>query len=180
VMHVAMELDRGDLILAKRTLIRPGDTGGSVHDRLGELGPGALIEALEGLLAGTAPRSPQDEAQATYIGKLDRDDGGLDWSLPAERLERRIRAYDPWPGTFTTFADHDAARRLKVFPSTEVAEAAGTPGEVLAVEDAGLLVACGEGALRLGTLQADGSRRMSAGDFARGARLAPGEMLGEG
>ena len=179
VMHVAMELDRGDLILAKRTPIRPDDTGGSVHDRLAEMGPDALIEALEGLRAGTASRTPQDEEKATYISKLGRDDGGLDWSLPAERLERRIRAYDPWPGTSTTFADHDAARRLKVFPPTEVIAATGAPGEVLAVEDDGLLVACGEGGLRLGTLQADGSRRMWAGEFARGARFAPGDMLGE-
>lgn len=178
VMHVAMELDRGDLILAKRTPILPGDTGGSVHDRLAGMGPDALMEALEGLLAGTAPRLPQDEEQATYISKLGREDGHLDWALPAQRLERRIRAYDPWPGTFTTFTDHRSARRLKVFPQTALAPATGKPGELLDIGADSVVVACGDGALRLGKVQADGSRRMSAGEFARGARLVVGDMLG--
>jgi len=179
VMHVAMKLDSGDLILDHRTPIGPEDTGGVVHDRLAEMGPDALIEALEALAAGDAPRRVQDEAQVSYIGKLGREDGRLDWSWPATRLERRIRAYDPWPGTFTTFADHETRRRLKVFPQTALAEGAGKPGEVLAIDVDGLLVACGEGALRIATVQPDGSRKMAGGEFARGGRVTVGTRLGK-
>jgi methionyl-tRNA formyltransferase len=178
VMHVGLKLDSGDLIHAVKTPIRPDDTGGSVHDRLAEMAPDALLDVLGQLRAGSAPRTPQDENQATYISKLGREDGQLDWSLPAARIERRIRAFDPWPGTFTSFRDHDSERRLKVFPFCEVVDHQGAPGEVLAVGHDDMVVACGELALRLAGVQADGARRMSAGDFARGARLAAGDRLG--
>ncbi len=180
VMHVAPKLDTGDLILSRAIPIGPDDTAGCLHDRLAELAPGALAEALEGFAAGTAPRTPQDEEKATYIGKLGREDGRLDWNWSAERLERRIRAFDPWPGTFTTFVASGGAKnkRLKVFPLTRVVAGSGAPGEVLAVGDEGLVVACGEGALRLDTVQPDGSRRMSGGEFARGGRVPEGGRLG--
>ncbi len=186
VMHVAPKLDTGDLILSRSIPIGPDDTAGSLHDRLAELAPGALAEALEGLAAGTAPRMPQDEEMATHIGKLGRDDGRIDWTWPAERLGRRIRAFDPWPGTFTTFAAPGGAeKRLKLFPPVRVVSGADTPdesarrpaepGALLRVEDGGLIVACGQGALHFETVQPDGSRRMSGGEFARGRRLLEGK-----
>lgn len=178
VMHVAPKLDSGDIILARELTVRPEETGGSLHDRLAELAPGALRDVLELLAAGTAPRVPQEEALATYIGKLEREDGVLDWSWPAARLERRIRAYDPWPGTHTMFG----AIRLKVYPGCTVEERSGgvAAGTLLAAGEEGLMVACGEGALRLAVVQPDGSRRMSAAEFARGHRVAAGARLGGG
>jgi len=178
VMHVAPKLDAGDLILSRAIPIGREDTGGTLHDRLAELAPGALEEALDLLAAGTAPRTPQDEGQMTYIGKLSRADGRLDWSWPAERLARRIRAFDPWPGTFTTFTTPGGSeKRLKVFPPTPATGGSGAPGEVLEASADGLVVACGEGVLRLESVQPDGSRRMGGGDFARGAQ-AKGQLLG--
>ena len=180
VMHVAPRLDSGDVIIARKLTLRPDETGGSLHDRLADLAPEALAEALAGLAAGTAPRIPQDETLATSIGKLGRDDGWLDWGWPAARLERRIRAFDPWPGTATVLDTADGPRRLKVFPPTGVVAGAGNPGEVLAAGGAGVVVACGLGALRLGQVQPDGSRRMTAGEFARAGKVRPGMVLGAG
>jgi methionyl-tRNA formyltransferase len=181
VMHVAPKLDAGDIILSRAIPIRAEDTGGSLHDRLAELAPGVLAEALEQLAAGTAPRIPQDEEKATYIGKLGREDGRIDWSWPAARLERRIRAFDPWPGTFTTFRPSGGGeKRLKIHPPATVLETSGKPGEVLGVSGAGLVVACGEGSLCLESVQPDGSRRMTGEEFARGGRVATGQVLGDG
>lgn len=180
VLHVAPKLDSGDLITARKVSLRPDETGGSLHDRLAELAPAALAEALAGLTDGSAPRTPQDEALATYIGKLERDDGRLDWSWPAARLERRIRAYDPWPGTFTTFGTGAETKRLKVFPPCAVVPANGRPGEVLAAGNGGIVIACGEDALHLSNLQPDGSRRMTAAEFAHGGKLHAGAAVGRG
>lgn len=178
VMHVIKALDAGDIILRKELAIGRHETGGELHDRLADLAPVALTEALAQLADGTASREPQDEASASYVSKLLREDGEIDWSLDAEALERRIRAYDPWPGTSTSYVDKKGrVRRLKIFPQVKVCDQQGAPGEVLAVD--GLLrVACGKGALEIDRLQADGSRRMTAVEFMLGAPLAVGDCLG--
>lgn len=166
VMHVAPKLDSGDIIHALATPIFADDTGGSVHDRLAEVAAAALAAALPGLLAGTATRTPQDSALSTYAPKLERDDGRIDWSWDAERLARRIRAYDPWPGTWTTCDD---GKRLKVFPALADDESTGAAGSVT-VSDGKVRVACGSGHLVLGEVQPDGSRRMPAADWVKGLR----------
>jgi methionyl-tRNA formyltransferase len=95
VMHVVKALDAGDVILQREILIGRDETGGSLHDRLAELAPGAMLEVIDRLMDGTAMRTPQDPAQVSYIPKLMRSDGEIDWSMSAQALERRIRAYDP-------------------------------------------------------------------------------------
>ena len=182
VMHVVKALDAGDLILKKEMVIGASETGGVLHDRLAEMAPEALTEAIGLLVSGQALRMPQDECLLSYVPKLMRDDGEIDWSLSAEQLERRIRAYDPWPGTSTSFVEtsgrHQGRRkRLKIFPQTQVVEQSGKPGEVLLVDDV-LVVACGEAALRIEALQPDGSRRMSADDFLRSRPFSVGDFLG--
>jgi len=178
VMHVVKALDAGDIILKKETPIGSQETGGELHDRLAELAPEALSEALAQLAAGTAQRIPQDENQVSYIPKLMREDGELDWSQAATALERRIRAYEPWPGTSTSFQDKKGRlRRLKIFPQVRVDGSAGKPGEVLAIEGV-FRVACGEGSLEIECLQPDGSRRMSAAEFMLAKPLEVGDVLG--
>jgi methionyl-tRNA formyltransferase len=145
------------------------ETGGSLHDRLAELAPAVLAETLEKLAAGTAPRVPQDAEASGYISKLERDDGRLDWSQDAAALERRIRAYDPWPGTFTLATEDGRAKRLKIFPPVTVLNQHLSPGEISTAEGR-LVVGCGTGALCLETVQPDGSRRMSAADYLRGRK----------
>lgn len=169
VMHVAPKLDSGDIIHALATPISPEDTGRTVHDRLADVAAEALAAALPGLLDGTASRTPQDAALATYAPKLERDDGRIDWTWDAERLARRIRAYDPWPGTWTIV---DGGKRLKISPAAAAAESIGEPGSV-SVVDGRVRVACGSGHLVLGEVQPDGSRRMPAADWVKGLRISP-------
>ena len=116
------------------TPIGPDETGGSLHDRLAEVAADALARALPGMLAGTATRIPQDAALATYAPKLEREDGRLDWTWDADRLARRIRAYDPWPGTW---ALSDDGKRLKVFSARAEGENAGAPGTLGISPEAG-------------------------------------------
>lgn len=166
-MHIVRELDAGDMILTKTIPITAEETGGSLHDRLAELGPLLLAETLEKLMAGTAERVPQDPSASSHVSKLERDAGRLDWSLEASVLERRIRAYDPWPGTFTLTTEEGRERRLKVFPPVTVTDHSLSPGEISTV-DGQLVVGCGKGALRLESVQPEGGRRMSAADYLRG------------
>lgn len=182
VMHMVKALDAGDIILKKRLLIDPADTGGVLHDRLAELAPEAMAEALDGLFQGDATRTPQAESEVSYVPKLMRADGEIDWTISAEQLERRIRAYDPWPGTSTFYRESQGRqrgrkRRLKIFAPVEVVDQSGRPGEILDVSD-GLLVACGCGSIKIGPLQPDGARRMSSADFSLSGRLGRGDFLG--
>lgn len=179
VMHVTQKLDEGDVILARPFTLTPEITGGELHEILAQDGPACLLGALELLFNGNAPRLPQDDALSNYAPKLMRNDGEIDWNQPAERLERRIRAYDPWPGTSTSYTDSkDRSRRLKVFPQvTMLSDASGKPGEVLSIEG-GLTVACAEGALLINQLQPDGKRRMAATDFMISGQIKVGDVLG--
>jgi methionyl-tRNA formyltransferase len=165
VMHMAEGLDTGDILLQRRIDILPTDTGGSLHDRLAQIAPHALLEALQMLAKGNAPRIPQDNALATYAPKLTRDDGKIDWSEPAEIIERKIRAFNPWPGAFTEIAA-PGVRKLKIF-SAAIVDFSGKPGEFLRSEKE-LIVAAGKNALSLNEVQPEGKRRMDAAAFLRG------------
>jgi len=164
VMYMDEGLDTGDILLQRTIDIVPADTGGSLHDRLARVAPEALLASLELLAKASASRIPQDNAFATYAPKLKREDGRIDWSDPAEAIERKIRAFDPWPCAFMEFD----GRNLKVF-SAVIVDLRGTPGEILRSEKE-LVVAAGEGALSLGEVQLEGKRRMSAAEFLRGHR----------
>ena len=176
VMHVAPALDSGDIILARAIPIHPDETGGGLHDRLAELAPDAMAEALERIVAGTASRTVQDESRVTYQGKLNRADGALDWTLPAEEIGRWIRAFDPWPGTYTEWQ----GQKLKLFPPVRTGEVGGRPGEILAAGGDGLTVACGSGCLTVGEVQVEGRKRLEIRAFLAGLRdaLQPGSQLG--
>ncbi|NJM37981.1 MAG: methionyl-tRNA formyltransferase [Akkermansiaceae bacterium] len=166
-MHVIRELDAGDMILLKSIPVHGDETGGRLHDRLAELAPSVLAEALEKLEAGTAERIPQNDAESSYVSKLERDDGRLDWSQSAVSVERRIRAYDPWPGTFTLATEEGRVKRLKIFPPTVVVDLPLSVGEV-SVLNGQLVVGCGEGSLRLELVQPEGGKKMSIADYLRG------------
>ena len=163
-MYMDEGLDTGDILLQRNSEILPNDTGGSLHDRLAQIAPEALLESLRLVAAGNAPRIPQDNACATYAPKLKREHGLIDWSESAEAIERKIRAYNPWPGAFMK-VDH---QNLKVF-SASVVDLNGQAGEVLR-SDEDLIVATGKDALSLAEVQLEGKRRMSAAEFLRGHR----------
>lgn len=179
VMHMSEGMDEGDIILHRPIPLAPDETGGSLHDRLAALAPQALLDTVDRLAAGHATRTPQDPATASYAPKLERDAGALDWNEPAERLERRIRALDPWPGTFTTAPDaRGRLRRLKVFPPVGLTASHGTPGTILSISAAGIEVACSTGAILINEVQPDGARRMHASQTAQGARWTTGTRFG--
>ena len=164
-MYMDEGLDTGDILLQRHVEILPNDTGGSLHDRLAQIAPEALLESLRLLSAGNAPRIAQDNARATYAPKLKREHGLIDWSESAEAIERKIRAYNPWPGAFMKVD----RQNLKVF-SASVVDLNGQPGEVLR-SDEDLIVATGKDALSLAEVQLEGKRRMSAAEFLRGHRV---------
>src|SRR6266404_2001588 len=162
VMYMDEGLDTGDILLQRNIDISPNDTGGSLHDRLALVAPVALLESLTLLAGGSAPRTPQDNALAIYAPKLNREHGRIDWSEPAEVIERKIRAFNPWPGAFMQIS----GQNLKIF-SAAVVDLSGESGEILRSEKE-LVVAAGKGAVSLDEVQLEGKRRMTATEFLRG------------
>jgi methionyl-tRNA formyltransferase len=162
VMYMDEGLDTGDILLQRSVEILPNDTGGSLHDRLAQIAPEVLLESLRLLVAGNAPRIPQENALASYAPKLKREHGQIDWSESAEAIERKIRACNPWPGAFMKVD----GQNLKVF-SALVVDLNGQSGEILR-SDKDLIVAAGKGALSLAEVQLEGKRRMTATEFLRG------------
>jgi methionyl-tRNA formyltransferase len=161
VMYMDEGLDTGDVMLQTRIEIALDETGGSLHDRLAEIAPAALREALRQLQSGTASRIHQDSSAATYAAKLEREHGSIDWNEPAALIERKIRAFNPWPGAFTILRDAAGAeRKLKVHRASVVDSCSADP--------ANLVIPVRDGAVRLEEVQLEGKRRMSTAEFLRG------------
>jgi methionyl-tRNA formyltransferase len=172
VMYMDEGLDTGDILLAQKLAIGSDETTGQLHDRLADLAAPCLLEALELLEQGNAPRIPQDNALPSYAPKLKKNDGLLDWHQPAEALATRIRAMSPWPGATTRLA----GQTLKIHAAA-TDSASGAPGEILASAPGVLRVACGSGSLILESLQLQGRKRLPAAEFLRGHPLPPGTRL---
>jgi methionyl-tRNA formyltransferase len=162
VMYMDEGLDTGDILLQRKIDISPTDTGCSLHDRLAEIAPDALLEALQLLSSENAPRIPQDKIATTYAPKLNREGGRINWNEPTEAIERKIRAYNPWPGAFMEFDN----RKLKIFAAS-IVDLRGKPGEILR-KDKDLVIGGADRALSLTEVQLEGKRRMSAAEFLRG------------
>jgi len=170
IMQLDAGLDTGPMLLERRQPIGLHDTAGDLHDSLSELGALALIEALEGLAAGTLRPRAQPDAGATHAAKIDKSEAELDWTASATQLDRQVRAFNPWPIAETRFGNET----LRVIRS-RVAEPLGVhaePGTLLGLADDGLRVACGEGVLAIRELQRAGKRPISARDFANAVRVA--------
>lgn len=174
VMHMAEGLDTGDILLMKEIVISPRETGGTLHDRLAEEAPAALAVGLALLQQGTAPRVPQPEEGVTYAGKLNREDGILDFSAGRIAVERRIRAWNPWPGAASSLG----GKRVKFYESVAVESPTLPPGVAQAAEN-GLLIGTGDGAVLVTDLQIEGKKRMSAIEWLRGQTIEPGTKFGE-
>jgi methionyl-tRNA formyltransferase len=174
VMYMNEGLDTGDILLQKTIAIAFDETGASLHDKLAQIAPEALADAIVCLEKGNAPRLAQKSELATHAPKLERADGRIDWTEPAAMIERKIRAFNPWPGAFMEL-DH---RNLKIFSAT-VVNGSGKPGEILRTEDA-LIVATGDGALSLAEVQLQGKRRMNVAEFLRGYQNITGATEAKG
>jgi methionyl-tRNA formyltransferase len=167
-MYMDEGLDTGDILLQTKLAISPNETGGTLHDRLAQLAPIVLADAIDQLANGSAPRRQQNPMHATSAPKLTRAQGKIDWSEPAELIERKIRAYDPWPGAFTEVMNTTGERhKLKIFRA-QLVEVDGKPESISPPNDEEVIVNTGCGALRLTEVQLEGKRRMSASEFLRG------------
>ncbi len=172
IMYMAEGLDTGDILLEKRIPIRRRESAGSLSDRLAELAPVALAEALDLIEARKAPRTVQHHELATHTGKIGREESLIDWSRPAAELERKIRSLQPRPGAVGSLPSASGGSVLvKIHSAILCQRSKGTPGSVLRIDPRGILVACGEGALLLRMIQPEGRGRMPSAAFARGHSL---------
>lgn len=168
IMQMDAGLDTGALLRQERIAIDADDDAGTLHDKLARLGAEAIVATLADVEAGRAGAVPQPESGVTYAAKIDKRETRLDWSRPARELERAIRAFRPAPGAFALL-DGEPVKIWKA----KVAAEGGVPGTILKTKEK-LVVACGEEALAISELQRAGGRRLSAEEFLRGHRLAPG------
>ncbi len=175
VMQMEAGLDTGPMLLKVKTPILATDTAGSLHDRLASLGPDAVLQAIQGLADGSINAEKQLEGLATYAHKLNKQAALIDWQRPAAALDCQIRAMHPWPVAHTTLA----GETLKIH-SAQVSEGHGQPGEILSAEREGLLVACGEQALRLTHLQLPNGKALAFSDLLNSKKdlFQTGQVLG--
>ena len=188
VMRMAEGMDDGDMLLKAIEPICSDDTAVTLMDRLAILGAVTLVKALKLMIAGGLTREPQDHSQATFAPKMQKNHGLIDWSLPSAVIERRIRAYDPWPGAFTflplRLLKTGFSGRLKVLQAEILKESVtGTegfaPGTVCALSPIGPMITTGDSPLCLTAVQPDGSRRMDGKAFLNGHPMQPGDRFGE-
>lgn len=174
IMRMVPKLDAGPMILQLLTPVNDDETYGELALRLSELGATALITSLALIEMGKAREEPQDDAEATYAPKVDRNVTRVDWSRDALAVARSIRAYDPRPGAFTTLDGQE----VKLFGARFAPRPnSASPGQVLSVGDDGLVVACAEGAVRLLQVQPAGKRRITAAEWLRGRGVAAGQRF---
>jgi methionyl-tRNA formyltransferase len=170
IMKISAGLDAGDILTQEATAIGPEETTGELHHRLALLGAQLLVRTLPGYTAGTIPPTPQDNAAATHARKITKEDGRIDWTLPAAALRNRIRAFTPWPGAYADLTIRDKARLVKFWRAT-VEPVQGHPGQILRADRSGIVIACGSDALRMEQLQIEGGRKMTAAEFLSGHPL---------
>ncbi len=176
IMQMDAGIDTGDMLYKKETKIGPEDDFETLHDRLTLLGGEAVVEALTLLEQGKLKPEKQDESQSCYAPLISKEMGVIDFSRPAISIDRLIRGMTPWPSAYTGLR----GKQLKIWkavPETQKDVSGHVPGEILSVEKDSVIVAAGEGAIRLLELQIEGKKRMPAHDFLLGVRLEPGEVL---
>jgi methionyl-tRNA formyltransferase len=197
IMKMDAGLDTGPMVAQRRTAIQPADDSATLHDRLARLGAELLAETIPGYVAGKIQPAPQPAEGVSHAPKIKKEDGRIDWNLPAKTIWNRLRAFTPWPGAFTFWlgvppSGGNATRTeeppeggtpnaaqpilIKIWKA-EIVERLGKPGEVLSADKSGIVIACGKDALRILESQREGGRRMSAAEFLAGHPLKAGEMF---
>ena len=170
IMQMEAGLDTGPVLAERSTPIRPTDTGAGLHDRLAELGAASLIETVAAIAAGPVIATPQDDTLVTYATKLDKSEAWLDWTRSAIDLDRQVRAFNPYPVAQTAIGE----RTLRVWQAEpdciDDPDQEATPGTVLGLDNSGILVACGEGCLRVQRLQFPGRRPISVAEWLNAGR----------
>jgi len=181
IMKMDAGLDTGPMLRCTRTPIADTDDAQTLHDRLARLGADLLARTIPDYTSGAITPQRQPPEGATYARKITKEDGRIDWSKPARAIWNQTRAFTPWPGAFTHYrGSEEQPRLLKIWHATAEQSAFQTPGRVLECGKLGIVVACGEHALRILELQLEGGRRLTAAQFLAGHALKPGDDFGEG
>ncbi|MER0202366.1 MAG: methionyl-tRNA formyltransferase [Nitrosomonas sp.] len=173
IMQMDAGLDTGDILLMHNVEITPDDTTQSLHDKLSVCGARSIVEALTLLPQEKLVPVLQDETQACYAAKITKAEAEIDWRHSAQQLGRMVRTFNPNPGAYAHFRD----MALKIWQAEVLDGNAGKPGEIVAVDRAGITVACGSGLLRIAVVQKPGGKKMSAADFLAGNPIEPGECF---
>ena len=173
IMKMDAGLDTGPILSTRRTPILPEDDSQTLHDRLARLGAELLAETVSDYIAGKISPQPQPSEGSSYAAKIKREDGRIDWSKPAVQIWNRLRAFTPWPGAFTFLQAEPKSHLLKIWKA-EVAERSGRAGEILSADKNGIIVGCGQNALRILELQREGGRRLPSDQFLAGFPLKTG------
>jgi len=176
IMQMDAGLDTGPVLSIRRTPILPTDDSQVLHDRLAQLGAELLAETIPDFVAGKIQPQPQPAVGSTYAAKIKKEDGKIDWQQPAQKIWNRLRAFTPWPGAFTYLQTEPKPQLLKIWKA-EVVEKSGGVGEVLIADKAGIVVGCGQNALRILELQREGGKRLPAEQFLIGHPLKPGQKF---
>ena len=168
IMKMDEGLDTGPIVSLAKTPIAPEDDASALHDHLGRMGAELLTRTIPDYVDGKIQPRPQPVDGASYARKIKKDDGRIDWHQPARKIWNQVRAFVPWPCAFTHLREREKTQLLKIWSAVEEAALSGNPGAVLRADKTGLVVACGEGALRIVTLQREGGRKLSAQEFLAG------------
>ena len=173
IMQMDAGLDTGAILLQHNIVIAQNDTTQSLHDKLGFLGAQSVVEALMLMQQEKLTPVAQDEALACYAAKIKKADAEIDWQQTAEQLDRVVRTFNPSPGAFAYFQDN----LLKIWQASVVNGRVGQPGEIIAADRDGIVVACGSGLLRIEVMQKPGGKKLSAADYLSGNSMQPGEYF---
>lgn len=173
IQQMGVGLDTGDILSQSRIPIDKDDTGGSLFDKLADLGAELVVKTIEDIGEGRIRPCPQDEDKASYAKKIDKSMGRIDWNMDACEIERLIRALDPWPSAFSSLE----GRMVKIWKAQTVPGTDAAPGRVTDVRKDGISVACGSGLLIIKEIQLEGKKRMPVHDFLLGYDLKPGALF---
>ena len=189
IMKMDAGLDTGPIVSQRRTPIHPEDDSATLHDRLAQLGAELLVQTIPDYVAGKIQPVPQPATGASHAAKIKKKDGRIDWNQPARTIWNRLRAFTPWPGAFTSWSssfslscETNTLKRelqpqlLKIWKA-EIVERSGRVGEILLADKTGIVVGCGEKALRILELQREGGKRLTAPEFLAGHALKAGEKF---
>ena len=171
IMKISPELDAGDIISQRKVKIEKSDNAQTLHDKLAKVGAELLVETIPDYVSGKITPVPQDHSKATYCKPIKKEMGRIDWTLPAERIFNMVRAFTPWPSAYAEFK----GKRVKI-TEAEPVNLQGNPGEVVKA-DRELVVATGEGALRIKKIRPEGRKEITGEEFIRGYRVKVGDRF---
>ncbi|MDP2065198.1 MAG: methionyl-tRNA formyltransferase [Burkholderiaceae bacterium] len=177
LMQMDAGLDTGDMLRMEKMAIEPDDTTGRLHDRLAEVGGRMIVQLLRDAARGPLLATPQPAQGVSYAHKIDKAEAAIDWTQPVAVIERRIRAFDPFPGASSVLAG-ESIKLWKSEINSKLTPIDGGYGHILFANSTGVGVQCGDGVLRLTELQRAGGKRLAAADFLRGFALQPGLRFG--